>query len=239
MKYCIRNIRKRVLDKGKIVETSRWQSKTDHPAFIELLHVREIIPMKQNKSDMTSECSPLLPWADEHFDERVGGIPLNPPPSHKHWLRGNEEFMIGNKFSHSYPERFWSKKLHVGIRYDIADLNTLIQVLRKEPDTRQAYLPIFFPEDLSASLQHERIPCTLGYHFIIRDGKLDVFYPMRSCDIARHMHNDLYLTNRLAEYVRDKAGLDDVVLGNIHFVVTSLHCFKQDEPIIRKWIENV
>ena len=238
MRNSINMLRQRVLEEGKIVKTEKWQGKSDHPEFLELLHVRDLIPMRQTIEDIKVECNPMLPWADKHFLERVGGIPLNPPPSHKHWLRGNEEFMRGDKFSHSYPERFWSKRLHTGIRFDIGDLSTLIKLLRKEPDTRQAYLPIYFPEDLSAAVMDERIPCTLGYQFIIRNGSLDLFYPMRSCDIARHMHNDLYLANRLALYVKEKSGLD-VSLGNIHFVVTSLHCFKQDKFIIEKWIKNV
>lgn len=235
MKKAIKLLRTNLLRNGKVVNTKKWQGIENPPEFLELLHARIMIPMSQTISEMAKECSPMLPWANIHFEERVGGLPLNPPPSHKLWLKGNEDYMSGDKFSHSYPERFWSKDLHTGIRFPIGDLGDLIKLLIKEPDTRQAYLPIYFPEDIAASVQGERIPCTLGFHFIVRNGKLDLFYPMRSCDVIRHLHNDLYMANRLALYVKEQADLD-VKLGNIHFVATSLHCFTSDRTIIEKAI---
>lgn len=236
MKKAIRLLRTNLLLNGKVIKTKKWQGMENPPEFLELLHARIMIPMAQTIPEMVKEANPMLPWADVHFEERVGGLPLNPPPSHKLWLKGNEEFMSGSKFSHSYPERFWSKTLHNAIRYDIGDLNDLIYLLKHEPDTRQAYIPIYFPEDIFAARIDERIPCTLGFHFIVRDGKLDLFYPMRSCDVIRHMHNDLYMANRLALHVKEQADLD-VDLGNIHFVATSLHCFTSDRPIIEKAIK--
>jgi thymidylate synthase len=236
MKQTIKTLRTNLLQNGKVVKTAKWQGKDNHPEFLELLHVSTIMPMSQTIVDMRNECQPMLPWADIHFEERVGGLPLNPPPSHKLWLKGNEDYMSGDKFSHSYPERFWSKSLHHGIRFPIGDLSDLIDLLKDQPDTRQAYLPIYFPEDITAALIGERIPCTLGFHFIVRDGQLDLFYPMRSCDVIRHMHNDLYLANRLALYVKEQANLN-VKLGNIHFAATSLHCFTVDRLAIEKAIK--
>ena len=236
MKQSIKNLRIKLLKFGKVIKTAKWQGKDNPPEFLELLHVSTFVPMSQTIEEMIKEADPMLPWANIHFEERVGGLPLNPPPSHRLWLRGNEEYMIGDKFSHSYPERFWSKNLHSGIRFPIGDLETLIHLLKDQPDTRQAYLPIYFPEDISAALIGERIPCTLGFHFIVRDGRLDLFYPMRSCDVIRHMHNDLYMANRLALYVKEQAKLE-VKLGNIHFVATSLHCFTNDRYAIEKAIK--
>jgi Thymidylate synthase len=235
MKKAIKLLRTNLLRNGKVIKTKKWQGIENPPEFLELLHARIMIPMSQTIPEMVEECDPMLPWADIHFDERVGGVPLNPPPSHKLWLKGNEEYMSGDKFSHSYPERFWSKSLHKGIRFPIGDLRDLIQLLKNEPDTRQAYLPIYFPEDIKAATLGERIPCTLGFHFIVREGKLNLFYPMRSCDVIRHMHNDLYMANRLALYVKEQVGLD-VELGNLHFVATSLHCFTVDRYAIEKAI---
>ena len=236
MKQSIKNLRIKLLKFGKVIKTAKWQGKDNPPEFLELLHVSTFVPMSQTIEEMIKEADPMLPWANIHFEERVGGLPLNPPPSHRLWLRGNEEYMSGDKFSHSYPERFWSKNLHSGIRFPIGDLETLIHLLKDQPDTRQAYLPIYFPEDISAALIGERIPCTLGFHFIVRDGRLDLFYPMRSCDVIRHMHNDLYMANRLALYVKEQANLE-VKLGNIHFVATSLHCFTNDRYAIEKAIK--
>src|SRR5690606_6346025 len=123
-------------------------------------------------------------------------------------------------FSHTYPERFWPKwagvedygmKLrdftHEGIRFLYGDYNDLIEVIKKDPTTRQAYLPIWFPEDLNAAINGQRVPCTLGYHFIIRRGYLHINYFIRSCDIIRHFKNDIYLACRLVYDVIKKTKL--------------------------------
>jgi len=237
MKKAIHQLRSLVFTHGKIIKTKKWQGIENPPEFKEYLHANIQIPMIEDLKQLTKECDPFLPWANLHFEERIGGLPLNPPPSHKLWLRGNEEYMSGDKFSHSYPERFWSTKTpnNTGIRFPNGDLDDLISLLKKEPDTRQAYLPIWFPEDIFAASLGERVPCTLGYHFIVRNGQLDLFYPMRSCDILRHMHNDLYLANKLALYIIEKADLD-CKIGDLHFAVTSLHCFKDDDYMLRKSI---
>lgn len=237
MQEAILKLRSQLFAHGQIVQTKKWQGMENPPEMLEVLHAHEVIQMIDDIPQLRYECDPFMPWADIHFQERVGGVPLNPPPSHKLWLKGNEKFMSGEKFSHSYPERFWSHGIpgHYGIRYQIGDFDDLISLLRAQPDTRQAYLPIWFPEDLVAANDGERVPCTLGYHFIVRNGRLDVFYPMRSCDVLRHMHNDLYMANLLAIEVIDRAGLD-CELGDLHFHVTSLHCFKDDNYMLRKSI---
>lgn len=231
----IRYLREAVVYGGNIVNTKSWQGVPSPDDMFETLHVSVTLGMEQEADKIALECNAKLPWADIHFNERVGGFPLNPPPSYKMWARNLEEFYAtGHEcFSHSYPERMWSKTLHSGIRYDIADLNTLVDLLRQDPTTRQAYLPFFFPEDLSAAVLGERVPCSLGWHFIIRDGRMDLFYALRSCDVMRHLHNDIYFANRLAIWVREKAGLN-VAMGNMHLVVTSLHCFVKDRELFEK-----
>lgn len=237
MREKIHELRSLVYEHGQIIETKSWQGLKNPPAFKEYLHAYSVIPMTDNVDQLKGECDPFLPWADLHFQERISGAPLNPPPSHQLWLKGNERFMSSDdQFSHSYPERFWASKVQdhsTGIRFSIGDYQDLITLLQKEPDTRQAYLPIWFPEDIFAATMGERVPCTLGYHFIVRNGQLDLFYPMRSCDVLRHMHNDIYMANLLALDVIRKAGLDCKV-GDLHFHVTSLHCFKDDDYMLKK-----
>lgn len=236
MKNKILELRKRLLKYGAIVPASKWQSETCRMNMIELTHINCVIPMIEAIDNLNIATNALQPWCDIHFKERVSGEPLNPPPSHREWLKGNEKYMMDDKFSHSYPERYWPKTLMSdGIRFKTADLNDLISLLKKDKSTRQAYLPIFFPEDLTAALNDQRIPCTLGYQILIRNGQLDITYHMRSCDAIRHMHNDIYLTNRLAIYIRDAIDIN-LKLGMLHFNVTSLHCFENDRYALKKLI---
>lgn len=157
---------------------------------------------------------PDLPWAEEHFEERVSGIPHNPPPSHEVWpyaVRGNGDHLSADlMFDHTYPERFWPKYVGSywsrfnltaeGIRFKYGDLSDVVNLLVRSPLTRQAYLPVWFPEDTGA-VQMQRVPCTLGYHFMIRDGRLSTRYYIRSCDAYRHFNNDVYLAARLTQWI--------------------------------------
>lgn len=172
-------------------------------------------------------------WAEMHFKERISGIPSNPGKSYKIWpyntfLEENDPYKDGKEFSHTYQERFWPKfdknhKRMKGLRYNYGDLLDVIKQLRENPRTRQAFLPIFFPEDTGA--MNRRIPCTIGYYFHIIKGRLDCTYIIRSCDIFRHFRNDLYLTIRLVQSI---AGVLKIQVGDIVFHGFNLHLFESD-----------
>ena len=187
-----------------------------------------------------------LPWAENHFQERVSGIPYNPPPSAAEWpfaQKGHEEHTKDKKFSHTYPERFWPKQvemksgIQVGLRYNYGDLKDVVNQLAKSPLTRQAYLPVWFPEDTGA-VHGERVPCTLGYHFLIRGGRLNVTYFIRSVDFLRHFPDDVYMAMRLGQWVRQELNQvdrevpqpGDLSMGNLTMHMVSLHIFGGDMP---------
>jgi thymidylate synthase len=79
----------------------------------------------------------------------------------------------------------------------------VIDLLRDRPTTRQAFIPIWFPEDTGAH-HGERVPCTLGYHLMARDGRLKIVYYMRSCDFLRHFRDDVYMAGRLCQWVCER-----------------------------------
>lgn len=119
-----------------------------------------------------------------------------------------------------------------GIRYDYGDLDDVVALLLREPLTRQAYLPIWFPEDTGA-VHGGRLPCTLGYHFINRHDYFHVSYYIRSCDYIRHFRDDCYLTVRLLLWLLDELRRKDerwldVRPGFLKFDSVSMHMFIND-----------
>lgn len=244
-----------LLDGSEEVDVGEWhaQDVRNIPALVsnELMHVRLELNVPETIEELIDEYRPNMPWAEEHFLERVSGQPLNPPPSHVRWPFGNTEtHMKEEKFSHTYPERYWPKAAgkewlydHYrgpdpqGIRYAYGDLNDLVNLLVKNPMTRQAYLPVWFPEDLTAANLGERVPCSIGYHFLIRNGTLHCEYTIRSCDWVRHFRDDMYLTARLMQWVRDKVS-DPVFnndgtqwsMGDLIVNIGSLHYMTGDRP---------
>ena len=255
-----------------IVEAPHWQSTTAPQPMVEILNKSFTLDLRgeMNLDYFREAIKPNLPWADNHFvEERVSGEPINPGETWKQWpyaasaarhLREGENIP---QYDHSYAERYWPKQagltadgklenrqIHnggiTGIRFPIGDLNDLVQLLVDDPLTRQAYLPIYFPEDTAAALMKKRVPCTLGYHFIRRphpvfEGKslFHIVYPMRSCDFIRHFRDDVYLTIRLLLWVleqcqdRDLAEWNEVYPGTFRMHITSLHMFKQDRENLR------
>ena len=234
-------------DTSQKVKTETWQglstAKRPELETIEQLFVSFSVPIPNTALErLQKDIHPDLPWADDHFAERVSGIPHNPPPSEAWWphAASNHPFKDSSGlFSHTYPERMWPKGaglthsridegyINSGIRFNYGDLNDLVELLRTQPLTRQAYLPIFFPEDTGAH-HGQRIPCTLGYHFIRRNDKLHVVYYIRSCDFYRHFRNDIYFTCRLLLWVLEQTQWQGITPGNFIMHITSLHLFVND-----------
>jgi hypothetical protein len=222
---------------GYNIQTQRWQGTEEPPVFLEILHASMKAKMYSNASLASLQLGATQPWADVHFDERVSGEPLNPPPSHTMWLKDTDKYM-GKKeqkaFSHSYPERLWAPSMD-GIRFKTGNLHDAVEFLKSDPTTRQCYVPMWFPEDITAALEGERVPCSFGWHFMLRDHQLHCAYHMRSCDVVRHLHNDLYFANRLTMWMIDQADLD-AEPGYLHFSSTSLHCFENDRFALKQLI---
>jgi Thymidylate synthase len=213
----------RYVPQGDTIETEDFSFTTDVPVDPEL---------------WAKWVKPNLPWAEEHFQERISGIPYNPPPSHVNWpfaTRNNEEFTDSDKFSHTYPERIWPKFTvpglgpMAGIRYQYGDLGDVIDMLISRPGTRQAYLPIWFPEDTGPE-EGRRVPCTLGYHFMIRQGKMKIVYYIRSCDFYRHFRDDVYMAGRLLQHVAEKVGVEP---DRLVMHISSMHIFTTERKKIQ------
>lgn len=254
-----------LLESGSLVEVPTWQALDvkDKPQgrTWEVLNRAFSIEIPERSGTLADICKPNLPWAESQFQERVGGEPVNPGDTYQDWpyYKGNvEQHKEQGQFSHTYMERYWPKRAnggydpddlgpedHQGIRGQYGDLNDVINLLSREPTTRQAYLPVFFPEDTGA-VHGERIPCSLGYLFMMREGKLNITYYIRSCDFYRHFRDDVYMTARLCQWVLQRCKgkeLDkkyenrfwkDVWLGRLTMHIGSLHVFEGDLPKLRR-----
>lgn len=225
---------------GHSSTTEKWQGKQGR----EMQELLNICFTVQNHDFV--EIAPNLPWADEHFKERVSGLPFNPPPSHKIWpfaTNINKDFTTEEKFSHTYPERFWPKfagnfiptSPSKGIRFNYGDLNDVIKLLITEPNTRQAYVPIWFPEDTGV-IEGQRVPCSIGYQFYIRDSILFCHYTMRSCDFLLHFRDDMYMAIKLMFYIISQMDGYKLYIGPLTVSIDNLHCFIEGkEKLVKIW----
>lgn len=233
------------------VDVGEWHSQdvSGNPLLVtrELTNYIIEYPIPPTIEELQEEVKPNLPFAEAQFQDRVSGEPLNPPPSHTLWPWLHEASLSGGKFSHTYSERFWPKRataapwhceqpeLH-GIREPYGDLGDVVRQLERNPYTRQAYLPVFFPED-TGNVSNVRVPCTLGYHFLYRAGALNITYFIRAVDFVRHFRDDVYMACRLCQWVveqlTDHEGFMETP-GRLTMHIVSLHYMKGDEAKLRK-----
>lgn len=243
-----------LLRNGEPIVTEKWQGTRDHNNyFFEALNWSFSCPIPFTKEEMVRQIKPNTEWCDAQFQERVGGEPLNPGESYKIWPfyknnKANDQFRKDEKFSHTYMERFWPKYAGdiprlpnemLGIRYQYGDFKDLLSLLKNEPNTRQAYLPIWFPEDTGA-VHGGRVPCTIGYWFVKRQGCLHVTYHIRACDFIRHFRDDIYLAMMLVHHILDllikgNTGRDwvNVSPGIITMSIGSLHIFGTEVKLLQ------
>ena len=177
--------------------------------------------------DAKSEDIPnvVQPWADAEFQERItpprfakGGEPIFINPGEAWKLRDNiwGEFYHDGKFGYSYNELIWNND----------QFNKIVNRLKEDPDSRQLWISLWDPTrdpDLLGGIS--RVPCSLGYGFQVREGKLNMHYVMRSCDFSTHFPNDVYLAIKLLEYVAEITGYD---VGSFTHTIFSLHVYKKD-----------
>jgi hypothetical protein len=228
-----------LFDEGGEVDPGHWQgvSTEGHPDLVtqEVMNLQWSAKMPESREEAAALIMPNIPWAENHFQERVGGEPSNPGQWYKTWPWWNDQdeyTMLDGKFTHTYQERFWPPTNVWGIRYHYGNLNDVVSLLAENPHTRQATFPIFFPED-TGSKHGGRVPCTLHYHFLMRDNLLHLWYAIRSCDAVRHFRDDIYMAVRLAQWVNDKLyylgdGWQGVEVGDLHFTAYSFHVHKGD-----------
>lgn len=84
---------------------------------------------------------------------------------------------------------------------------------------------------------------------MMRDGKLNCMYHMRSCDLIRYFRDDVYLTCRLVQWVIDRLRKfekeygplqeqeplwNQIKPGTLHMTIASLHIFEGDVPMLRR-----
>lgn len=159
-------------------------------------------------------------WADAEFKERITPN-VNPGEAWK--LRKDiwEQFLVDGSFDYSYSERL------------TGPLSEVIELLREDPDTRKAVIPIFNGNgyiDTDYYNDFVRIPCSMYYDFLIRENEigekqLNICYHQRSSDFITHFGNDVYLAYRLMQYVAAQIGVKP---GYLIHTIDSLHVYRKD-----------
>lgn len=156
-------------------------------------------------------------WVKAEWEERlIGG--LNPGRSWKERKDVWESFLERSeprypRFSYTYSERMGG-----------SHIEKVVDELRTHPHSRQLWLPVWYPNDENRRGER-RVPCSLGYWFVMREGALHITYVMRSCDFATHWSNDIALASLLLHHVAQRAELK---VGHFTQFIGSFHVYQKD-----------
>lgn len=170
-------------------------------------------------------------WITQEWEDRlVGG--LNPGRAWKKRPEIWEEFLEKggqpkNKRLHSAAMRkavvgyfAYTYSLRMGGKH----IQKIIDELIIHPNSRQLYLPVWKELD-ETRRGRRRVPCSLGYWFVHREGQLNLTYMMRSCDFHTHYANDVALATMMLTYVANQA---EIKVGTFTHFVGSLHVYAKD-----------
>lgn len=111
-----------------------------------------------------------------------------------------EKFADGNgKAWGAYGYRFF---------HEINQFKLTIDLLKQNPETRQAILSIWNKQDLVEQDKHNDIPCTISLQFLLRNGKLNLIVTMRSNDAWLGLPYDVFAFTCLQRLVAHGVGVE-------------------------------
>lgn len=197
-------------------------------------------------------------WAEAEFAERINPSLINPGDAFQLRLEMWEQFLVNGRFDYSYGERF---NQEVKFKGEVLPLiKAIAKQLATDPDTRKAILPVYgayreadgaddarcfhYALDIDRMDGSARIPCSMYFDFLLRDGKLNICYHQRSSDFVQHFGNDVFLAWKLMEYMVSLVNQmgeneeDAIVPGYLYHTIDSLHAYKKDWVYLKSNIDD-
>ncbi|MBZ3904537.1 thymidylate synthase [Streptomyces griseiscabiei] len=103
----------------------------------------------------------------------------------------------------------------------VDQLRRVVEILTEDADSRRALIQLYDPALDAAG--HKDVPCTLGFAFHLRAGRLHMTTTMRGQDVWIGLPYDLFFYTVLHELVAGWLGAE---LGDFHHHVGSLHIYE-------------
>lgn len=114
-----------------------------------------------------------------------------------------------------------------------ASLRRVARLLLEDPDTRQAVIPLWRPDELTRPTRD--VPCTTSLQFLRRDDELHLRVTMRSNDAWLGLPYDLMMFSLLQRTVAAGLGLTP---GTYTHSVGSMHVYEDDQRALREVVER-
>lgn len=137
----------------------------------------------------------------------------NSPDFIEYYIRGYGKYADGDELFGAYGPRLFDWR-------GINQLDTVIDVLRRKPASRQAVIQLFDAADITQD--HNDVPCTCTLQFMIRQDRLHMVTTMRSNDAFIGLPHDVFAFTMLQEIMARSLSVE---VGGYKHAVGSLHLY--------------
>lgn len=118
---------------------------------------------------------------------------------------------------------------------DAAPFDRVLELLRRETDSKRGFIPVFTPDALVAMEGDPDMPCLAGLHFLPRDGRLHMVCSMRANDLDCGLLSDVFSFTMIQEYAAVQLGLE---LGTYTHYMGSAHVNDVDAERVGRVLEE-
>lgn len=115
----------------------------------------------------------------------------------------------------------------------VNQIERVIDLLQKKPDTRRALISIIEANDLEPNRSEN--PCTVALQFICRRSRLHMITMMRSNDAYMGFVHDVFCFTMIQELIARSL---DVEVGDYHHFATSLHLYEHNSNDISRYLNE-
>ena len=203
----MRVVLEEILRHGKHVQSTKGGNTEITGVLLELLNPRARLSRTESRGKPFS-CLGELCWYLSETDS-LDFI--------KYYLPAYGEFAEDNKLYGAYGPRLFSWN-------GLQQFSTIIRLLRKKPNSRQAVIQLFSGVDIVE--EHKDVPCTSTLQFLVRDDALHLLVNMRSNDIHWGLPHDVFCFTMLHEVL---ARTLSIKLGTYKHMVGSLHLYDNQQ----------
>jgi thymidylate synthase len=205
----------KLLNGGNIITPTRGRARERCGVLLELTHPRARLSRTETRGKPFSCLGEFLWYLSR--DNRLDFI--------SYYLDAyRDESEDGETIYGGYGPRLFNQRGNDQVRH-------VIDLLKKNPESRRAAIQIFDSEDIAAP--HKEIPCTCTLQFLVRQKLLHMFVTMRSNDAYRGLPHDVFCFTMFQELLARDLGLE---LGTYKHFVSSLHLYEKDFELARQYL---
>ncbi len=176
-----------VLNEGLCIVPTNGEAKELFGVLVELRSPRARVSRSQNRERVFSALGELLWYLSGSDDADQIGYYVS--------YYNEADVSVDGHVIGAYGPRL--------MRFDeINQVESVIQMLRKNPDSRNAVVQLFDHRDT------KHAPCTLALQFVVRESKLVMMTSMRSNDLFWGLPHDLFAFTMIQEIIARSIGID-------------------------------